>query len=377
MQNRAYYEHTKMKNNYQIFYESLIRASAVSLANSDSHFDRMLSEGSLSLLLEKFTNKDAQSLSAALKKQKEITSKVSENLPKSMKNTKSVLDNLAAQIDGVSSVEEIAIMSQKGDTKGLKKKIEDLNTVFMRVSNLTAAVVQTMINAADNLEPVVEKYGKVELLNLTMTELKSVPGKKKELEMIQKILKAVSDSYAVPDWQKSATEKGAAAAQEEAGGMWGAVMGFFKRIFGQVVEKALVGGRDAFNKDLSELSINAIIEVKGAMESARSALAPVSEAAAEGSADATAATAPASGRSGGGPAASAESVAASASGVASAASAAGNQTLGKTLLDIIRKFAEPYKDNRALRGSLDALVGPTRELLGAAEDGLYDEMIAL
>jgi uncharacterized protein YoxC len=370
-----------MKNNYQIFYESLIRASAVSLANSDSHFDRMLSEGSLSLLLEEFTNKDAQSLSAALKKQKEITVSVSEKLPKSMKNTKSVLDNLAAQIDGVSSVEEIAIMSQKGDTKGLKKKIEDLNTVFMRVSNLTAAVVQTMINAADNLKPVADKYGKKDkkdqLLNLTMTELKSVPGKKKEFEMIQKILKAVSDSYAVPDWQKSATEKGAAAAQEEAGGMWGAVKGFFKSIFGQVVEKALVGGRDAFNKDLSELSINAIIEVKGAMESARSALAPVSETAAQGSADATASTAAASGGGASSPAASAESTAASASGVASAASAAGNQALGKTLLDIIRKFAEPYKDNRAARGSLDDLVRPTRELLGAAEDGLYEKMIEL
>ena len=194
--------------------------------------------------------------------------------------------------------------------------------------------------------------------------------------MIQKILKAVSDSYAVPDWQKSATEKGAAAAQEEAGGMWGAVKGFFKSIFGQVVEKALVGGRDAFNKDLSELSINNIIEAKGAMESARSALAPVAEADTEGSADAAASAASGVGGGERGSAASSGS-AASASGVASAASAAGNQTLGKTLLDIIRKFAEPYKDNRDVKASLDDLVAPTRRLLGAAEDGLYEKMIEL
>jgi hypothetical protein len=98
----------------------------------------------------------------------------------------------------------------------------------------------------------------------------------------------VSDSYAVPDWQKSATEQGAASAQEEAGGMWGAVKGFFKSIFGQVVEKVLVGGRDAFTKDLSELSVNDIIAAKSAMEEAKNELAPVAKTGAAQSADATA-----------------------------------------------------------------------------------------
>lgn len=268
-----------MKSNYHIFYESLIRASAVTVANDSAHFDRILGEGRLSLLLEAFTNEDAQSLSDSLKKQKEITASVVNNLPDNMANTKDVLNKLAAEIDGVANTADIVVMSTKGDTKGLKKKIEDLNTVFMRVGNMTAAVVQTMINAAENLQPLADEYktSKPEALTLSMREVKMSAGMKKEFAEIQKILKAVSDSYAVPDWQKSATEQGAASAQKEAGGMWGTVKGFFKSIFGQVVEKVLVGGQDAFIKDLSELSINDIIDTKTKMETVRKTIEPVTK----------------------------------------------------------------------------------------------------
>ena len=278
-----------MKSNYHIFYESLIRAGAITIVADPLYFNKMLAEGKMSLLFEAFTNEDAQSLSDSLKKQKDITLDVVKGLPENMANTKDVLNKLAAEIDGVANTADIVVMSTKGDTKGLKKKIEDLNTVFMRVGNLTAAVVQTMINAAENLQPLADEYkkSKPEALTLSMRDVKMSAGMKKEFAEIQKVLKAVSDSYAVPDWQKSATEQGAASAQKEAGGLWGAVKGFFKSMFGQVVEKVLVGGRDAFVKDLSSLSIKDIIDAKTAMENVRKALEPVTKVASAQTTDAT------------------------------------------------------------------------------------------
>lgn len=364
-----------MKNNYHIFYESLIRAGAVTLSNDPAHFDRLLGEGRISLLLEEFSNQDANELTKALQDQGKIIDDVVKALPKGMENTKAVLQKLSGEILGVADVSDIAIMAQKGDSKGLKKKIENLNTIFMRASNLTAAVVQTMINAADNLEPVMKEMGDEEK-NLTLNEFK-IDGSKKEMySKVEKILKAVSDSYAVPDWQKSAFEKGASSAQKDAGSLWGAVKGFFSGIFGKVVEKVVVGGRDAFVKDLSNLTLQDIVDAKSAMEKARTALQPVTQAASAGTAGATTDAAPGAGSAQGGAAAATNAtVAASTQGVASAAAASSQQPLGKTVLDVIRKFAEPYKDNRAVKASLDNLVGPTRELLGQTEDQLRDALI--
>lgn len=344
----------------------------------------------MSLLLEEFSNEDANKLSAALKKQKEITDAVAKALPETMENTKSVLEKLSAEIDGVADVSDIAVMAQKGDSKGLKKRIESLNTVFMRVGNLTAAVVQTMINAADNLQPVVDEIkannkGKnpeeIEELTLTMNEFKIDASKKEEFAKIERILKAVSDSFEVPDWQKNAVEQGSSSAQKEAGGLWGTIKGFFKGLFGQVVEKVLVGGKDAFKKDLANLSLNDIVKAKKDMVAAQKALQPVTQAGSAGTTEATTgaaaaaqgAPAGAGSQQGGAPAANAQ---AAETGVQSAASDASKQPLGKSVLDIIRGFAEPYKDNRAVKTSLDNLVGPTRELLGSTEDQLRDALIA-
>lgn len=255
----------------------------------------------MSLLLEEFSNEDANKLSAALKNQKEITDAVAMKLPETMENTKSVLQKLSAEIDGVADVSDIAVMAQKGDSKGLKKRIESLNTVFMRVGNLTAAVVQTMINAADNLQPVVDEIKKnnpgkksgpkdneIEELALTMNEFKIDASKKEEFAKIEKILKAVSDSFDVPDWQKNAVEQGSSSAQKEAGGLWGTIKGFFKGLFGQVVEKVLVGGKDAFKKDLANLSLNDITHAKEDMVAAKEALKPVTQAGSAGTTEATA-----------------------------------------------------------------------------------------
>lgn len=366
-----------MKSNYHIFYESLIRACAATvIARNPVRFRSLLGEGKSSLLLEEFTNEEANNLSKALAAQKKITVDVAGALPEEMTNTKEVLMKLAAEIDQVSNTAEIATMAQKGDTKGLKKKIEELNTVFTRVGNLTAAVVQTMINAADNLQPVVNEILKnnlnkkpedIEELKVTMAELSVDKAKKKEFGEIQKILKAVSDSFDVPDWQKSAIEKGSAAAQKDAGGLWGAVKGFIKSIFGKVTEKILVGGRDAFAKDLRQLSINEIIAAKSAMEKAKNAIVPATEASSGAVADATSGAAGSSGGQGGdvGQGGGSEQAATR---VEQAVAAADKQALGKTVMDAIKAFAEPYKDNRAIVTTIRQLGAGVSDVLDTGSD---------
>lgn len=373
-----------MKSNYHIFYESLIRASAVAIANDSAHFDRLLREGRMSLLLEAFTNEDATALADALDQQKKTTDEVAKALPESMKNVKDLLKKLSDELSGVSNTSEIVQMSIKGDTKGLKEKLAKVNGVFMRVGNVTAAVVQTMIDAAENLE-VLDLSG--EQLNMTLAKwdnaLKKTTGEeKKGYEEVKKILKAVIDSFGVPDWQKRAVEQGSAAAQKEAGGLWGAVKGFLGKIFGNsFVENAVVEGRGAFTKDLQAMSIADIVNAKDNMTKAKTALEGTSKSAAQQNAEATADSASSSegegadagSQQGGTPAANAQAAEA---GIQSAAADASKQPLGKSVLDIIRGFAEPYKDNMAVKTSLDNLVGPTRQLLGDTEDQLRDALIA-
>lgn len=288
-----------MKQPYQILCESSIRALASSLSNNPRYLDRLLREGRMSLLLEAFTNEDATALADALNQQKKTTDEVAKALPDSMTNVKDLLVKLSAELSDVSNTSEIVQMSIKGDTKGLKKKLAKVNGVFMRVGNVTAAVVQTMIDAAENLEAVKPDLSDGQL-KMTLSDwdiaLKKTTGEeKKGYKEVKKILKAVIDSFGVPDWQKRAVEQGSAAAQKEAGGLWGAVKGFLGKIVGDsFVENAVVEGRGAFTEDLQAMSIEDIVKAKDDMTKAKAALEGTSKSGSEQTAVATADVAPSS-----------------------------------------------------------------------------------
>lgn len=283
-----------MKSNYHIFYESLIRASVVAIANDSAHFEGFLKEGRMSLLLEDFTNKDAQKLANSLKDQKKRTLEVIDALPDKMVNIRKLLDSLAGEIDGVSDTKEIATLAIKGNSKALKAKIENLNRVFMRVGNATAAVVETMINAADNLDAAGLSN---DLKSVSLSDIEAdlaetgATTASKEYQEVKKIMKAIVDSFDVPDWQKTAIEKGSSEAKSDAGGLWSAVKSFFGNLFAAGKEKLLDDAKGSFTKDLSTLTIAEIIKAKPAMETVRSALIGTVQTAAEETAVATADTA--------------------------------------------------------------------------------------
>lgn len=346
-----------MKSNYHIFYESLIRTSLVAIAaRSPAHFNRILGEGKSFLLLEEFSNEEARNLAKALQDQKNKTVEVARALPDEMKTVKSLLNKLASEIDGVSNTEEIAMLSIKGDTKALKKKIENLNSVFMRVGNVTASVVETMINAADNLgaggfSP------EVKTMKLSDLEETGATTGSAEYQKVKKILNAVIKSFAVPAWQTSAIEKGSSSAKSAAGSAWGAFTKFFGNLFAKAKEKYQDDSKGAFAADLRLLTIEQIINLKAPMEAARTALQGTAQQGGAATATATTDVANPQGVAAGG---NARQVA---SAVEQVAAAADKQALGKTVLDAIKAFAEPYKSNKGMISSIERLGADIRDVL--------------
>jgi len=217
------------------------------------------------------------------------------------------------------------------------------------------------------------------------------PELKKSGAEVKKIFDAIIDSFGVPDWQKSAIEKGSASAKSDAGGLWSSVKSFFANIFSSGKEMLVDDAKGAFKKDLSLLSIEEIIKVKPEMEKAKKALIgateKVSTQATSATANAAASANPKAAEKQGNapaqsgataaqaPAQSGASAAAPYGAQSSIAKNASSQPLGKSILSVIRKFAEPYKDNREFMGSLDDLVKPTRQILGSAEDQIYQAII--
>jgi len=358
-----------MKSNYHIFYESLIRTSLVAIAaRSPAHFNRILGEGKSFLLLEEFSNEEARNLATALKDQKAKTLEVANALPGAMKTIKGLLNKLAGEIDGVSNTEEIATLSIKGDTKALKKKIENLNSVFMRVGNVTASVVETMINAADNLDAG-GFSDDVKTMKLSDLEETGATTGSAEYQKVKKILNAVIKSFAVPEWQTSAIEKGTSSAKSAAGSAWGAFTKFFGNLFAKAKEKIQDDAKGAFAADLRLLTIKEIIGLKGGMEAARAALQSTAQEAAAATAASTADTANPSGASGGPATAATPDPSKAAAVQQKVAAAADEQSLGKTLAAL----AKTITDGIPMKITGEAEVKATRDVL---QKSLIDQLKA-
>lgn len=366
-----------MENSYFIFYESLFRAGAVSLSNSSEGFDSLLREGRLSLLLEQFTDEDANVLSAALKDQKEKTIAVAKALPKEMTETKQLLQNLAGEIEQVSNTREIAIMAQKGDAGAIKQKIEQLNSVFLRVGNATSAVVDTMLRAAENLSDVANEMTD-EQRKTTLQELKTSlgnskdPAEKKAYGEVAEVIKAVIDSFSIPDWHTAAVEKGSTAAKSASGGLWNAIKGFFKGIFGKVAGAIVDEGRAAFTKDMQGISVNDIIGSKGAMEAAKTALVGTVETAAQQTTSATgeaAAVANPDGAAAAGAESGGEGEAAAAT--RQVVATADNQTIGKS----IKSYFDSVESGAPDKNAAKKLIAQLQSDYGAAKQLMTDELV--
>lgn len=286
-----------MKNVYHVLYETLARSLVVSMMQEDEHFDRALLEGRTSLLLEKFTNDDAKDLASAISSMSASVDKVIAAIGEKMKNTKALLEKEKGKLNSVKS-SEIASLSMKGDTKALKSKITELNKNVTTIGNITAAVVQTLINAADNLEDVKFDNDKAteestkQAKSITFAEMEKDKTNPFYKEEVLKIMKSVLDTFKTPTWQTSAVEKGVSSVKSSSGGLFGKIIDFFKGMKKKSNEDVSGEAKDAFKKDLGTLSITAIIEMKPSLESAKAELAEFSKQLAGKSAGATVDTAP-------------------------------------------------------------------------------------
>ena len=182
----------------------------------------------------KFTESDANTLSdsiSQLKKGLEALSAAllvagSDKFPMTLK----AVEALGSDIPDVG---DLASMAIGGDTKGLAKKVEDVNTKLSNTGKASASIVGATNDFMKNLGPVLDKVPE-EDQESTLEELaeKYADDDSVKFPDINTLKKGAAKAVAVPPWYEQAFKGGMDAAKAETGGFFGAVGSFFKGLFG-------------------------------------------------------------------------------------------------------------------------------------------------
>ena len=222
--------------------ENLARVSSLALFKAyaaEYYSQKALSEGSIrSLLLEEFTDEDANNLQKAVDEVKAIidgfAGKVGE-----FESFQPVLDALSKYAGELPDAAAIIDLMMGGDGKGLAKGVEEFTSKARTLSSDVAALIQTveaMKKNLGNLEP--------QDPNKTIGELAELGKEGGGYPDAGKLESGIAKAYEPPGWFEKAWQTGTKEAEKEGGGMFKKAMGFLSGIMkggsARVVEPKLI-----------------------------------------------------------------------------------------------------------------------------------------
>jgi len=181
----------------------------------------------------KFTEEDANTLSASIDKMKAGMEALAGALNKSDNKFPNTLKAVQALGTDIPEVGDLASMAISGDAKGLAKKVEDVNTKLSNAGKASASIIGAADSFMQNLAPVLDKIPD-EDKELPLEELANKYGEDDAIKFpdIKTLKKGAAKAVAVPKWYQQAFKGGMDAAKSEAGGFFSAVGSFFKGLFG-------------------------------------------------------------------------------------------------------------------------------------------------
>jgi hypothetical protein len=279
---------------YQTLFEINIRAVKATILSDDVLFERALSAGMMSLLLEqegsyKFTDEDSNKLQAAVSQAKQAVDSAFQSLPGKKEKLK---DIFTTQLGGLPDPATIGAALASGDTKKIKdsqravqKLSADINRTFAGLSSVN----NVLIFLGNNLKPVFDKLAASQK-GASLTQLVSqVKGGKlrdqKNAEVpfpdLEGLKKVIQNNYEPTKTLKSAIQSGVEAFEAAGGGGFlGKIKGFIKGVFGGEGTGTDQAARQALYEYVMSLKPNELMAAATAAQQSEAAAAPAAKEAA-------------------------------------------------------------------------------------------------
>lgn len=227
--------------------ENLARVctKAVFKANSSTITEMALREGASKgiILLEEFSNDDANQLAKATDELKALVDKLETRLADAGEGWAPVIADLRGGVDSLDT-KEIATLALSGETKKLAKAAAEYTKRVQSVASETAAILDATQQIRKNLSNFDSKVSD----DQKSATIASLSDTVENFPDLAKLDKGISAVYKVPKWFESAWTSGADAAKSDTEG------GFFKKAMSFVggLFKGAKSGRLVDSKKLAD-----------------------------------------------------------------------------------------------------------------------------